>query len=99
MLESQKALFSSRKARVVSINLDEPPRAKVVRGFAAQQGFTFPIILNKTEEKSYDIDKSYLVKGTPVSYLIDSKGIIVDGHYGPLAPQDLQAALDKLPAD
>lgn len=99
MLESQKALFSSRKTRVVSINLDEPPRAKVVRGFAAQQGFTFPIILNKTEEKSYDIEKSYLVKGTPVSYLIDSKGIIVDGHYGPLAPQDLQAALDKLPAD
>ena len=80
MLESQKELFGSKKARVVSINLDEPPRAKVVRGFAAQQGFTFPIVMNKTEEKSYDIDKSYLVKGTPVSYLIDAKGIIVDAH-------------------
>jgi len=99
VLESQKELFSGRKARVVSINLDEPPRAKVVRGFASQQSFTFPIVMNKTEEKSYEIDKSYLVKGTPVSYLIDSKGIIVDGHYGPLSPQDLEAALDKLPAD
>jgi peroxiredoxin len=97
VLESQKELFSSKKARVVSVNLDEPPRAKVVKGFAAQQNFTFPIVMNKTEEKSYDIDKSYLVKGTPVSYLIDSKGIIVDSHYGPLGPQDLQTALDKLP--
>ena len=84
---------------MVSVNLDEPPRAKVVRGFAAQQGFTFPIVMNKTEEKSYEIDKSYLVKGTPVSYLIDAKGVIVEGHMGPLAPQDLKAALDKLPAD
>jgi peroxiredoxin len=97
VLESQKELFSSKSARVVSVNLDEPPRAKVVRGFAAQQGFTFPIVMNKTEEKNYEIDKSYLVKGTPVSYLIDAGGIIVDAHYGPVAPQDLKAALDKLP--
>ena len=96
-MESQKEALSKKNVRVISINLDEPPRAKVVRGFAAQQSFTFPIILNKTTEKVYNIDKPYRVKGTPTSYLIDSEGIIVEGHFGPLSPQDLQASLNKLP--
>ena len=82
---------------MISINLDEPPRAKVVRGFAAQQSFTFAIVLNKTAEKTYNIDVPYRVKGTPTSYLIDAKGIIVDSHFGPLSPQDLQTSLNKLP--
>lgn len=89
-------MFSSRGARVVSINLDEPPRAKVVRGFSAQQGFTFPIVMNKTTEKNYEIDKPYLVKGTPTSYLIDREGIIVDSHYGPMTPPEMEASLKKL---
>ncbi len=96
MLESQKELFEGRNTRVVSINLDGPPRARAVEGYIAQQGFTFPVIMNKTGEKNYDIDKAYLVKGTPTSYLIDGKGVIVDPHYGPLNPSELQASLDKI---
>jgi peroxiredoxin len=99
VLESQKELFESRNARVVSINLDEPPRARAAKGFADQQGFTFPIVLNKTAGKAYDIDKAYQVKGTPTSYLIDSKGVIVEAHYGPLGPPELEASLNKLTAE
>jgi len=97
MLGSQKELFESNNTRVVSINLDEPPRARVVVGFAKQQSFTFPIVMNKTAEQAYDFDKAFKVMGTPTSYLIDGAGLVVEGHYGPLSPQDLQASLDKLP--
>ena len=97
MLESQKELFESRNTRVVSINLDEPPRARVVVGFAQQQNFTFPIVMNKTPEQAYDFDKAFQVKGTPTSYLIDGGGLVVESHYGPLSPPELQASLDKLP--
>jgi hypothetical protein len=83
---------------VVSVNLDEPPRAKAVKGYLNQQGFTFPVIMNKTAEKNYDIDKSFQVKGTPTSYLIDSGGKIIDAHYGPVGPRELKTALDKLAA-
>ena len=98
MLGSKKELFDSKNTRVVSVNLDEPPRARVVVGFAQQQSFTFPIVMNKTAEQTYDFDKTFQVKGTPTSYLIDGEGLVVEGHYGPLSPQDLQASLDKLPA-
>ena len=98
MLESQKELFESRNARVVGVNLDEPSRAVVVKNYAAQQGFTFTIVMNKTAEKEYDIDKPYLVKGTPTSYLIDGSGRIVEAHYGPVAAPEIKAALEKLPA-
>jgi peroxiredoxin len=96
-LESKKELFSSRNTRVVSVNIDEPSRSKVARGFSAQQGFTFKIVVNKTAEKTYDIDKAYLVKATPTSYLIDGEGIVVEAHTGAVSPQQLQDALDKLP--
>ena len=96
-MESKKELFSSRNTRVISVNIDEPSRSKVAKGFSTQQGFTFKIVMNKTEEKAYDIDKAYLVLATPTSYLIDGDGIIVDAHTGPLSPQQLQETLDKLP--
>ena len=96
-MESKKELFGSRNTRVVSVNIDEPARSKVARGFAAQQGFTFKIVMNKTDEKAYDIDKAYLVKATPTSYLIDGEGIVVEAHAGVISPQQLQDALDKLP--
>ena len=96
-MESKKELFSSRKARVISVNIDEPSRSKVAKGFSAQQGFTFKIVMNKTDEKAYDIDKAYLARVTPTSYLIDGEGIIVEAHAGPLSPQQLQDTLDKLP--
>lgn len=98
MLESQKETFEKYNTRVVSVNLDEPPRAPAVKAFAGQQGFTFTIVLNKTAEKAYEIEKAYNVKGTPTSYLIDGKGRIVESHYGPLNAEELKASLTKLPA-
>jgi peroxiredoxin len=99
VLESQKETFESYEARVISVNLDEPPRAKAVKAFSGQQGFTFAIVMNKTFESAYDIDKAYQVKGTPTSYLIDESGVIVDAHYGPVDAEGVKASLEKLTAD
>jgi len=99
VLESQKETFKKFNTRVVSVNLDEPPRAPAAKAFAVQQGFTFAIVLNKTKERAYEIEKAYNVKGTPTSYLIDGKGRVVESHYGPLNAEELQASLAKLPAE
>lgn len=84
---------------MITVNLEEPPRAQAVRSYVAQQGFTFPIVLTKTEGKNYGIDKAYLVQATPTAYLIDSGGVIVDTHYGPQDTKGLEASLDKLPRE
>ena len=97
MLESHKELFEKKKARVITVNLDEPTHVKGVKGFSGQQGFTFPIILNKTETEAFKIDEVYNVMGTPTSYLIDASGTILEAHYGPLSPEELTTALGQLP--
>jgi len=75
--------------RIITINLDEPPRAKTVRGFAKQQGFTFRMLLNKIEGREFLIDQSYKVKATPAIYLVNRDGTIAFGHYGALNPDEL----------
>jgi peroxiredoxin len=69
-----------------------------VKTFAKQQGFTFPILMNKSETKSYDIDLTYDVKMTPALYLIGKDGKVIFSHYGPLNPEELQEVLAKVPA-
>ena len=92
-------MFDTHGTRVVSINLDEPPRAPVIRQFSQQQGFTFPILMQKTADKVYDVDKDFLVVGTPTSYLIDGDGTVVDAHNGPVSPEELEVILKKLGAE
>ena len=77
------------RMRIITINLDEPPRAKTVRGFAKQQGFTFRMLLNKIEGREFLIDQSYKVKATPAIYLVNRDGTIAFGHYGALNPDEL----------
>ena len=99
MLESQKELFTGKGVRLVTVNLDEPPRHQAVRSYYGQQGFTFPVLWNKTPERSYEVDTAYKVKGTPLAYLIDGGGNIAFGHYGTMNPKDLEEALGKLSAE
>ncbi len=98
MLESQKELFTEKGIRLISVNLDEPPRQQAVRSYYSQQGFTFPVLWNKTAEQNFEIDTAYKVKGTPLTYLVDGEGVIVFGHYGTLNPNELKEALEKLTA-
>ena len=48
ILEQEKPKYAD-KVQFVTVNLDEAPRAKTVKGFAKQQGFTFRMLLNKID--------------------------------------------------
>lgn len=85
----------SEKVQIVTVNLDEAPRAKTVKGFAKQQGFTFRMLLNKIESKSFDIDVAFKVKATPALYLVNSDGTIAFGHYGAMNPEELAEVVAK----
>jgi thiol-disulfide isomerase/thioredoxin len=93
ILEQEKAKYP--QVQFVTVNLDEAPRAKTVKGFAAQQGFTFRMLLNKIDSREFKIDQAYQIKATPALYLVNSDGTIAFGHYGAVNPEELAAILAK----
>jgi thiol-disulfide isomerase/thioredoxin len=94
IIQQEQAKYAD-KVQVITVNLDEGPRAKTVKGFAKQQGFTFRMLLNKTESREYLIDQSYKIKATPALYLIKRDGTIAYGHYGALNPEELAGVIAK----
>ncbi len=85
----------SEQVRIITVNIDEAPRAKTVKGFARQQGFTFRMLLNKTEGREYQIEQAYKVKATPAIYLVNRDATIAYGHYGALNPDELAEVVAK----
>lgn len=92
------------KVQVVTVNLDEAPRAKNVKTVAKQKGFTFRMLLNKLEKKAEDgtitkkeylVDQAFKVKATPALYLVNRDGTIAYGHYGALNPEELAEVVAK----
>jgi peroxiredoxin len=105
ILQAEKPKYEG-KVQFVTVNLDEAPRARTVKGFAKQQGFTFRLLLNKVEQKAadgtvavkeYQVDQTYKIKATPALYLVNRDGTIGFAHYGALNPDDLAGVLGKLP--
>jgi thiol-disulfide isomerase/thioredoxin len=94
ILEQEKPKYE-QKVQFVTVNLDEAPRAKTVKGFAKQQGFTFRMLLNKTEGREFLIDQTYKIKATPALYLVKKDGTIAYGHYGALNPEELVEVIAK----
>ena len=83
------------KVQFVTVNLDEAPRAKTVKGFAKQQGFTMRMLLNKIDGKEFLIDQTYKIKATPALYLVKKDGTIAYGHYGAINPDELAEVIAK----
>ena len=94
ILEQEQSKYADR-VQFVTVNLDEAPRAKTVKGFAKQQGFTFRMLLNKTEGREYQIDQTYGIKATPALYLVNRDGTIAYGHYGAINPEELVEVIAK----
>lgn len=94
ILEQEKPKYAD-KVQFVTVNLDEAPRAKTVKGFAKQQGFTMRMLLNKTDGKEFLVDQAYKIKATPGLYLIKRDGTIAYGHYGALNPEELAEVIAK----
>lgn len=75
--------------QVVTLNLDEAPRARTVKGFAQQQGFSFRMLLNKVDGREFNVEQAYGVKATPAIYLLQTDGTVAFAHYGALSPERL----------
>jgi len=93
-----------QKVQVITVNLDEGPRARNVKMVATQKGFTFRMLLNKLDKKAadgtlvrkeYQIDLAYKVKATPALYIVNRDGTIAFGHYGALNPEELAQVVDR----
>lgn len=94
ILEQEKPKYVDQ-VQFVTVNLDEAPRAKTVKGFAKQQGFTFRMLLNKIEGREFLIDQTFKVKATPALYLVNRDGTIAYGHYGAINPEELAEVIAK----
>ena len=92
IVEQEKPKYAD-KVQFFTVNLDEAQRAKTVKGFAKQQGFTFRMLLNKVEGKEFLIDQAFKVKATPALYLVNRDGTVAYGHYGALNPEELAAVV------
>ncbi|MFN3479675.1 MAG: TlpA family protein disulfide reductase [Thermodesulfovibrionales bacterium] len=79
-MPSLENLYRSLKDKglvVIGVSVDNSE--KTVHSFIEEKGITFPILLDKGKEVSFD---DYGVIGLPVTFLIDKKGIIVDKVFG-----------------
>lgn len=94
ILEQEKPKYE-QNVQFVTVNLDEAPRAKTVKGFAKQQGFTMRMLLNKIDGREFLVDQAYKVKATPALYLVKKDGTIAYGHYGALNPEELAEVIAK----
>jgi thiol-disulfide isomerase/thioredoxin len=94
ILEQEKPKYDAQ-VQIVTVNLDEAPRAKTVKGFAKQQGFSFRMLLNKVDGREFQIDQAFKIKATPALYLVKKDGTIAYGHYGALNPDELADVIAK----
>lgn len=77
---------------VLAVNVGEP--AEKVQGFVNEFGLTFPVVLDPSEE----IANVYGVEGLPVTFWVDSEGIIQNQHIGLLTADLIDRYLDDLMA-
>ncbi len=103
LLNRNKAAFSAAELNILTINLDEPSQAGAVRSVAAQEAFSFPVLL-ATEEVAgiYNIVYRYLFDrrrdlGIPTSFLLDRDGMIVMVYQGALDPQRVLEDVKTIP--
>jgi Flp pilus assembly protein TadD/peroxiredoxin len=88
---------------ILAVNVDDSIDVPKARSFAAQEGFSFPVLF-ATEEVAgvYNIIYRYLFDrrrdlGIPSSFLLDKEGMIVKVYQGPIDPQRLLEDVKSAP--
>jgi peroxiredoxin len=98
LLQQELPRFEANKVRLYAVNLDQATHRTPVKKFTAQQGFTFPILLNESGGKVFAIETTFKVQMTPAFFLIGTDGKILYSHYGPLETSQLDPEVfSKLP--
>lgn len=86
--------YGPRGLRVVGVNVEGASARGQVEGFTADVGVTYDILLDPRGRSMDD----YQAVGLPVTFLVDSAGIIRLSRYGPISEADTAfvRALDAL---
>jgi peroxiredoxin len=86
--------FKDKGVTLVGVNLDEPPlQQTAVLSTVKKIGITFTMTINKSAEEDYQVDKLYLITGTPAIYMIGKDGVITFAHVGQMEGPDLRKTI------
>lgn len=82
--------YKDKDFSIIAVNVGE--RKNEVDSFVDENGYTFPVLLDKTGEVAY----KYQVQGVPTSIVIDKEGIIRGIRLGPMAYPELKQRIDSI---
>lgn len=86
-------LYQSYKSRgVVVLGVDQGESAERVSAFAQSLGIHYPLLLDQQQQYG----RVYAALGLPTTILVNAQGIVVRGFDGPLAYQQMVAAVAPL---
>jgi len=83
---------------VLAVNMDGEPFIDGIKGFMKQNKYTLRVILDELDAKGeqFAIADPFQVAGTPVIYLVDTKGKIAGSHLGRIGEADLRALITRM---
>jgi Flp pilus assembly protein TadD/peroxiredoxin len=105
LLRDRKSTFASNSLNIVAVNVDTANNSAAARSFAAEQRFPFPALFANEEAAGiYNLIYRYLFDRRrdlpiPVSFLLDSNGMIVKVYQGTVAPASLLQDIHSIPKD
>jgi Flp pilus assembly protein TadD/peroxiredoxin len=105
LLQKRQTALVSSGLRVLAISLDEPGDAAAVGSFVAKEKLSFPVALATAEVAGvYNIVFRYLFDrrrdlDVPVSFLVNSDGMIVKVYQGSINPEQLIEDAKSMPRD
>jgi Flp pilus assembly protein TadD/peroxiredoxin len=103
LLRDRKPGWASGSLSIVAVNVDATNDSAVARSFATQERFPFPVLFANDEVAGvYNILYRYLFDRRrdlpiPVSFLLDSDGMIVKVYQGTVAPASLLQDIRSTP--
>lgn len=86
----QKKFEETENLVVIGVNLQEKP--ETIKSFAEKLEITYPLLLDPEKR----VKKQYNVYMQPVTYIINSKRIIIARKFGPITETELNQKLDAL---
>jgi peroxiredoxin len=92
-MPDMERFYQNSEIEILAINLVETEaRFKDIQSFQEENQLTFPILLDNGNQAS-DL---YQIRPIPMSYLIDSNGVIQYRTYGPMTYEMMMAEYEKL---
>lgn len=93
LIEKVHQQYKDKGVMILSINMDGDPFQEAVKGFVNQGKYTFKVLMDELEGENFKIADPYNVAGTPVIYIVNTKGEIYFTKVGRLTEEELTAEI------